>query len=680
MPAKSRICSLLAKFLLLLLSLTPNRAHAQSQVVLGDSAVELTGPWKFHIGDNPRFADPTFDDASWHTIDLTPADGLTDYTFGSSVFVPGWTTQGYAGHTGFAWYRLRVAVLQPATANSSQKSGPPRALSLKMPLNVDDGYQVYVNGRFLGQFGEFTGNKVSIYSTQPRTFNLPSDLIGKGPVTFAIRMYMDPATPLFTVDAGGMHSPPIVGQATVIDGLTQLDWDNVNQSYFFTFFDDALFLLVMIIAFSLYALDRSEPAYLWLALLSLLRAINESYILHSTYTTTIPVNLDYFVDDAILFPLQIVLWIIFWGHWFRIAPMRRLHVAAWGLGALLVISTCMERPPFYGWIVPLTAIVWVRPLVLVCKLLLGALLIYVNYRGIRKNRTEGLLALPVVLLVFIARYQVELRVLHVRTLFYPFGYGISFGQITTMLSITLVTILLLRRFLQTQRQRAEWELEIEQARQLQQVLIPASVPTIAGFQIQSEYHPAQQVGGDFFQILPEKDGRTLVIVGDVSGKGLKAAMLVSMIVGAIRTLAETTRTPLEMLEGINRRLCGHVGGQFATCVALQISSDGNATLANAGHLPPYWNGAPMEIAGSLPLGLAESAEFEQMHFTMHPSDQLVLITDGILEAQNKRDELFGFDRTAALMQQHLSALEIAIAAQAFGQEDDITVLRLVRHS
>jgi serine phosphatase RsbU (regulator of sigma subunit) len=118
--------------------------------------------------------------------------------------------------------------------------------------------------------------------------------------------------------------------------------------------------------------------------------------------------------------------------------------------------------------------------------------------------------------------------------------------------------------------------------------------------------------------------------------------------------------------------------QFATCLALHIAPDGKTTIANAGHLPPFWNGAELPLAGSIPLGIVEGAPIEQSTLLMQPGDRLILLTDGIVEAQNKQRELFGFGRLGALALEDSSSVEIAATAQAFGQDDDITVLRIQR--
>jgi serine phosphatase RsbU (regulator of sigma subunit) len=205
--------------------------------------------------------------------------------------------------------------------------------------------------------------------------------------------------------------------------------------------------------------------------------------------------------------------------------------------------------------------------------------------------------------------------------------------------------------------------------------VPDVLPNIPNLRIESVYHPAQQVGGDFFQIIPlaESDS-TLVVIGDVSGKGLPAAMNVALIVGALGTLAETTGSPAKILEGLNRRLYGRSGG-FTTCLALRITRDGHATLANAGHINPYRAGKEIDVANGLPLGLQLHALYEETELTLAEGDTLTMLTDGVVEAQDSDTKaLFGFERTAAISGG--SAGEIADAALNFGQADDIAVLTL----
>jgi hypothetical protein len=385
------------------------------------------------------------------------------------------------------------------------------------------------------------------------------------------------------------------------------------------------------------------------------------------------------LSDVISLPLRIALWVIFWGYWFRIVRMDWVHRIAWTLALLLMIGTAMIRPPLFGKVVSVHAAVYLFPILQTLKLGMAVLLFAITVRGIRKQKAEGWLALSAVLLVAVALYQRELHVfLHVKTTFEAWGFDIHLGQISTIVSLFLITVMLVRRYLHTQQKREQWKVEIEQARQVQHVLIPDELPRIAGFAIESEYRPAREVGGDFFQIMPGQEiGSALILVGDVTGKGLQAGMLVAVIVGAFRTAAQYHSDPLILMNTLNDQLSIR-GGSSATCLILRITADGEVTLANAGHLAPYLNGTEMEMEGALPIGVLPQADFTVMHFQLAPGDTLMLMSDGVAEAQDERKQLFGFDRIGEMLQRPISAAALASAAQAFGQEDDILVLRIQR--
>jgi len=204
--------------------------------------------------------------------------------------------------------------------------------------------------------------------------------------------------------------------------------------------------------------------------------------------------------------------------------------------------------------------------------------------------------------------------------------------------------------------------------------VPAENPVIPGFRVECIYRPAGQVGGDFYQVVPTPSGGVLIVIGDVSGKGMPAAMTVSLLVGTFRTLAHYTQSPGEILSAMNTRMLARSKGGFTTCLVVRVDSDGTLTAANAGHLAPYLDGKELPLDNGLPLGLAAEARYAESSFQLPPATRLTLISDGIVEARDAQGDLFGFDRTAAISTQ--SAEAVAQAAQAFGQEDDITVLTL----
>jgi serine phosphatase RsbU (regulator of sigma subunit) len=263
---------------------------------------------------------------------------------------------------------------------------------------------------------------------------------------------------------------------------------------------------------------------------------------------------------------------------------------------------------------------------------------------------------------------------------------------TTALTLAGITTLVIftRALIRDRRDKQRMAAELAAGRAVQHVLIPEDVPAIPGFNIQSVYKPFGEVGGDFFQVLPINalpidalpinndlvSGGVLVIIGDVSGKGMPAAMTVSLLVGTVRTLAHYTSSPGEILAAMNQRMLARSSGGFTTCLVLRADTEGALTIANAGHIPPYVDGKELQFESGLPLGISADTIYAESTFQLSPEQQLTLLTDGVVEARDKSGTLFGFERSASLSTQPAEA--IAHAAQAFGQDDDITVLSVTR--
>jgi serine phosphatase RsbU (regulator of sigma subunit) len=211
-------------------------------------------------------------------------------------------------------------------------------------------------------------------------------------------------------------------------------------------------------------------------------------------------------------------------------------------------------------------------------------------------------------------------------------------------------VLLVRRLIYDRQEKRRYATEVESARTVQQLLLSDPVEGI-----EAVYLPAQEVGGDFHWSRQNADGSILIAVGDVSGKGLKAAMLVSVTIGLLRAGEETS--PAEVLAKLNRGLLSSTGGGFVTA-AVALIDGSRLRIASAGH----------------PLGIASSAEYAEQEF--QTGGQLTFLSDGVIEAANAKGELFGFERTTAIAGK--SASEIAEAARAWGQNDDITVVTVRR--
>jgi serine phosphatase RsbU (regulator of sigma subunit) len=214
--------------------------------------------------------------------------------------------------------------------------------------------------------------------------------------------------------------------------------------------------------------------------------------------------------------------------------------------------------------------------------------------------------------------------------------------------------------------------EVHNAQQVQQVLVPNDLEPLDNFAVEAVYLPAREVGGDFFQVIPCANGSLLVVIGDVSGKGIPAAMVVALTVGALRTAVGFTTSPAALLRMLNEQLHGRLTSGFATCLIVRVSPTGELEMANAAHLSPYLNGEEIALEPQVPLGISTSASYRTERRQLNPGDRLTFVSDGVVEARTEAGELFGFERTKEISQ--LPAREIVAAAKAHGQDDDITVL------
>jgi serine phosphatase RsbU (regulator of sigma subunit) len=222
------------------------------------------------------------------------------------------------------------------------------------------------------------------------------------------------------------------------------------------------------------------------------------------------------------------------------------------------------------------------------------------------------------------------------------------------------------------RARAAFAAELHAASTVQQLLLQSASRPTPGFQVESVYLPASEVGGDFFFVSSTPDGSVLAIVGDVAGKGLTAAMRVAMILGALRR--ETSHDPGEILFGLNNALTAQGQLGFTTACCIRISLSGEYTLSNAGHIAPYLSGRELDTPSALPLGLVRDQTYDLTRGQLSSGERLVLLSDGVPEARSQTGELYGFERLSSLTR--MPAKDIAETAQGFGQEDDITVLTL----
>jgi steroid delta-isomerase-like uncharacterized protein len=240
------------------------------------------------------------------------------------------------------------------------------------------------------------------------------------------------------------------------------------------------------------------------------------------------------------------------------------------------------------------------------------------------------------------------------------------------------------------RQSTEQELRL--ARSIQRASLPKEVPTLEGWQISPFYRPAREVGGDFYDFHPLSEGRLGLVVGDATGKGVPAALVMSTTCGMLRLAAQSSSSPGEMLQRVNETLFPYIpANMFVTCFyAILDPKSGTLSYANAGHDLPYLhrNGAAEELrARGMPLGLMPGMGYEEKETILEAGESALFYSDGLVEAHDPKGEMFGFPRLRALVAQHgeertLGNLLLedlySFVGDGWEQEDDITLLTLRR--
>src|SRR5215216_4466468 len=241
-----------------------------------------------------------------------------------------------------------------------------------------------------------------------------------------------------------------------------------------------------------------------------------------------------------------------------------------------------------------------------------------------------------------------------------------------------------------ERERIEQELKV--ARSIQQASLPEKVPDLEGWQISPYYRPAREVGGDFYDFHLLSEGRLGLVVGDATGKGVPAALVMSTTCGMLRLAAQSLSSPGVMLQRVNEALFPNIpSNMFVTCFyALLDPESGLLRYANAGHDLPYLHhdGDAEELrARGMPLGLMPGMSYAEKEDSLEVGDSALLYTDGLVEAHDPQREMFGFPRLQGLVSKHAEeeSLEEALLEELYSfvgegweQEDDITLVTLRR--
>jgi len=605
---------------------------------------DLAATWLVHAGDDPSYAQPDFDDSEW-----IPFDSTKDLR---ELFPQ--------SHPEIVWYRLRVKVLP-------KQSG----LALK-EVSLSSAFEIYTNGVLLIHLGQV---KPFIPYTYFKSLieRVPDAQIATGSLVIALRVRIAPTD--WNNPGTGFYAPNLtLGRERE---LREQFWITLVGGYAGYFLNSLFSLGLGLVALTLFIAQRGHREYLWIFLQFL------THVLHSIFLQQLDNLPQRWTIVGLLVSAAAVLFLLL--MYFALLGIR----FGWRMWVLFAAAAIPYVGPQYaGNSIPAVYAGITTYLLFLLTYAVIFIVLIVHFR--RGNREAGLLLIPVFLwsLSIIAesmRFFLLLsptlapRAAPISNFLFAHQIGpftLSFLDISQFLYLVSLTIIIVARSTRMSRKQAVLENEVAATREVQQVILPEQIEAIAGFAIESVYQPAQQVGGDFFQILPTEDNGLLLVVGDVAGKGLPAAMLVSLLVGAIRTAAEDTSDPALLLSRLNERLIGRSRGGFSTALAAHIAADGTVTIANAGHLSPYLDGTEMGLPGALPLGIVSGTIYETTQFQLAIGSRLTFYSDGVIEAQNGKGELFGFERGRDISTQ--PAVEIADAAKQFGQSDDITVVAITR--
>ncbi|HXR38384.1 MAG TPA: SpoIIE family protein phosphatase [Terracidiphilus sp.] len=614
--------------------------------------MELEGPWRFQVGDDSRWADPGFDDSAWATVVLSSP--LTE--------------QGFDAYSGYGWYRLRVQAQQLAQLNNAAGDGQ---LDLLVAPNSVGQLAVYVGGVEAGHTKGMTANP-SMYASPPLEVHLPQPG-ADGTMVIAIRSWAGSGT---TIQRGLVDKVELGARDDIADSLAAATGRLWNQQLLAKVLVTFVFFCVAGLGGTLYLAQRKHSEYLWLALLSL---------------TVAAVGANECAWGLELMP-QAVFWVtsLWFGRVFMAVTMEFVlrFTESEYRRIVRVVQICVL-------LLPVLALLHLQQAyeysAVSAQIVFSALVTVLLFRAWRRGRPDaGVMLLPFFLAVSAdslgtvldwaaSKHWIAAQFVFHRFHIGPVEFPISIVSFLVFLFSLLAVIFY--RFIHVSQEEQRSAAEIEAARSVQALLIPTQLPSNHNFMLESAYLPVNGVGGDFFQVLPLEDGSMVIVVGDVSGKGLQAAMNASTLVGALRN--ELSHDPATVLNRLNNVLLGAVSGtgagqkpavSFATCVCARIYPDGSMTIANAGHLHPYRDGREMDLAADLPLGVVANMQYAQAEFQLNVGDRLIFLSDGVVEATDAQGELFGFERTQQVSNE--SARYIAQTAKHFGQTDDITVVSI----
>ncbi|HWR15420.1 MAG TPA: hypothetical protein VN577_11375 [Terriglobales bacterium] len=375
------------------------------------TATLLDGPWRFHTGDDPHWADVNADDSAWQTIDMTASPGSHDGDVGLPDYVGGWMAEGHPGYQGYAWYRRTVTV--PAGRESWEILGP---------TLVEDGYELYWNGQLLGGSGRL-GPDPRLVGTRPLRFALPADAAGTRGV-LAVRAYMLPGSGR-SADSGGMHSPPILAPRPLGEALHRVQWNRTIAGYIVDLIEPIAMLAV--IGLALWCRSRSsQKSFLIFASIALAlmaaRRLNNAIV---AWTDLMDI-VTYSWLATVMWVPAVAAWTLAWNRW-PLRPWRTVDVTAVLLAVVGAIGATIESATFTS------------------ASRIGSIMLFVVIAArIIRSGPMRTLALLTLASITTALFGGELDPIGVPGIWFPFGIGVSRTQYIYAIAVPLVALLIVR--------------------------------------------------------------------------------------------------------------------------------------------------------------------------------------------------------------------------------------------
>jgi hypothetical protein len=642
------------------------------------SPIALDKNWRVGITSDLSASSPTFDDSAWAIRDALPSigevpdeDAIAPAKSQSTATptVPASTTPTRR----YAWFRLHIQL--------APHHGP-LALLIELPVSHGTSVEIgspglsptlFVNGKQAQPEGPH-GDAPDEYQPISRLYNLNLD-----PSVTSLTLVVRVIYTAFGAEAytGFFANHTLtLGDPGDLERELNLWSDRMLFERLPELIYSILLAVLAVFLFALYFSEKGHPEYLWLALHELAAApigfielAGGSARLTAFFCATLVLQLA--ALSAYLFFEFLVAFLSLKRRWY-IRGLRYTAPVLAGIGPALLFLFHRGAIPY------LTAIFISCGLWMIgwCIFVFGTLI----SAALRRNFEAGLFLVPLGFSVVAVVDGIVGNAMNGGTgTPYISPLTIQAGPIPIHVStvggyvgILVIVLIVFFRYRRLQRDQEHATNELAAARGVQELLIPQEKLATPGFEVDSVYSPASEVGGDFFHVQTMGRDDLLVVIGDVAGHGLKAAMNVSLLMGALRRMQDTS--PSRILQGLNRVLSGT--DSFTTCQALWFGSNGEMVIANAGHLPPYLNSQEITLPGSLPLGVLGEITYDESRFFLHHGDRILMLSDGVVEARHPNGELFGFDRVRMLSQE--SAVNLAEAAKSFGQQDDITVLTVRR--